>query len=115
MRTFADAKAHATMADTSVASIEVAGAVPAAPPSKYERLIARAKRVAAAQTIVVHPCDETSLRGPVEAAKLGIIKPILVGPAAKIKQVAREHRIDISAFEVVDAPHSDAAAARPSN
>jgi len=82
------------------------------PESKYERLIARAKQVAAAQTIVVHPCDESSLRGPVQAAELGIIKPILVGPAAKIKEVAGEHGIKINDFQVVDAPHSEAAAER---
>jgi phosphate acetyltransferase len=60
----------------------------------------------------VHPCDETSLRGATEAAALGIINPILVGPAAKIKNVAREHKLDIAKFEIVDAPHSDAAAAK---
>ena len=48
--------------------------------SKYDRLIARAKQVPPATTIIVHPCDETSLRGAVEAAEAGIIKPILVGP-----------------------------------
>jgi phosphate acetyltransferase len=82
------------------------------PESKYERLIARAKQVPPAQTIVVHPCDESSLRGPVQAAELGIIKPILVGPADKINKVAKEHRIEIGGFQVVDAPHSDAAAER---
>ena len=56
-----------------------------------------------AKAIVVHPCDETSLRGAIEAAKIGLIIPTLVGPAAKIERVAREHQIDISAFEVVDA------------
>jgi phosphate acetyltransferase len=80
--------------------------------AKYDRLIARAKEVAAAKTIVVHPCDETSLRGAVEAAELGIISPILVGPRAKIENVAREHRLAINKYEVVDAPHSDAAAER---
>ena len=39
------------------------------PHAKYERLIAAAKEVPAASTIVVHPCDETSLRGCVEAAQ----------------------------------------------
>jgi phosphate acetyltransferase len=68
--------------------------------------------VTAAKTIVVHPCDETSLRGATEAAALGIIDPILVGPATKIKNVAREHKLDIAKFEIVDAPHSDAAAAK---
>src|SRR5512135_1200735 len=82
------------------------------PASKYERLIARAKEVPAATTIVAHPCDETSLRGPIEAAEAGIITPILVGPAAKISAVAREHKLDISRFEIVDAPHSEAAAAK---
>ena len=82
------------------------------PASKYERLIARAKQVPAASTIVAHPCDETSLRGPIEAAEAGIITPILVGPAAKISAVAREHKLDISRFEIVDVPHSEAAAAK---
>ena len=83
-----------------------------APLSKYDHLIARAKQVPPASTIVVHPCDETSLRGPIEAAEAGIIIPILVGPAAKIIAVAREHHLDISAIEIVDASHSDAAAAK---
>lgn len=81
-------------------------------PPKYDRLIARAKQVPAVSTIVAHPCDETSLRGPVEAAEAGIIVPTLVGPAAKIAAVAREHRLDISRFEIVDVPHSEAAAAK---
>jgi phosphate acetyltransferase len=80
--------------------------------AKYERLIARAKEVPAATTIVVHPCDETSLRGAVEAAEAGIIVPILVGPAAKISTVARQHDVDISRFEIVDASHSEDAAAK---
>ena len=83
-----------------------------APDSKYDRLIARAKSVPAATTMVVHPCDETSLRGATEAAEAGIIIPVLVGPAGKIKAVAREHRLDVNRFDVVDEPHSDAAAAK---
>jgi phosphate acetyltransferase len=82
------------------------------PASKYERLIAKAKEVPAAKTIVAHPCDETSLRGPVEAAEVGIIVPILVGPAAKISAVARKHGIGIDRFEIVDVAHSEAAAAK---
>src|SRR5512133_4052051 len=80
--------------------------------SKYERLIAEAKQVPAATTVVVHPCEETALRGPIEAAEAGIIVPILVGPAAKIAGVAREHGLDIGRYEIVDVPHSDAAAAK---
>jgi phosphate acetyltransferase len=80
--------------------------------SKYDHLIAKAKEVPPAKTVVVHPCDETSLRGAVEAAELGIIIPILVGPLAKLRDVAREHRLAIDKYDLVDVPHSDAAAAR---
>ena len=82
------------------------------PHAKYDRLIASAKKVPAAKTVVVHPCDESSLRGPVEAAELGIIVPILVGPRAKITDTAAAHKIDISRCEIVDAAHSDDAAAK---
>ena len=92
----------------------IAPLAPAPPPlgSKYDRLIAKAKEVSAAATVVVHPCDETSLRGVTEAAEAGIIIPILVGPAAKIAAVARQHKLDIHRFEIVDAAHSEAAAAK---
>jgi phosphate acetyltransferase len=80
--------------------------------SKYDRLIAAAKAVPPVPTIVVHPCDESSLRGTVESAEAGIINPILVGPAAKITDTASRHNLDISKFELIDAPHSEAAAAK---
>jgi phosphate acetyltransferase len=82
------------------------------PQSKYDRLIARAKKVHPAATLVVYPCDESSLRGAIEAAETGIIVPTLVGPAARITAVAREHELDIERFEVVDAGHSEVAAAK---
>jgi phosphate acetyltransferase len=81
-------------------------------PSKYDRLIAMAKAIPPAATLVVHPCDESSLRGVVEATNAGLIEPTLVGPAAKIKNAAAKHDIDISRFEIVDAAHSEAAAAQ---
>jgi phosphate acetyltransferase len=82
------------------------------PASKYDRLIQKAKEVPAATTIVVHPCDETSLRGATEAAEAGIIVPILVGPEAKIKAAARENGLDIGRYPIVPAGHSDEAAAK---
>jgi len=100
------------LTDSEIGAMTARSPFGSPPTSKYERLIARAKEVPPATTIVAHPCDETSLRGPVEAAKAGIIVPILVGPAAKISAVAREHGIDIDRFEIVDAPHSEAAAAK---
>jgi phosphate acetyltransferase len=94
--------------------MSVAATSPAqhAPGTKYDRLIKLACSMPAATTLVVHPCDETSLRGAVEAADSGIIRPILVAPAAKVLAVAREHALDIKPFELVDVPHSDAAAAK---
>jgi phosphate acetyltransferase len=83
----------------------------AAPGSKYERLIAAARDGTPAATIVAHPCDETSLRGAIDAAAEGLIEPVLVGPEAKIRGVAAEHGIDLTGRQVVDAPHSHAAAA----
>jgi phosphate acetyltransferase len=80
--------------------------------ANYDRLIARAKEARPATTVVVHPCDESSLRGVAEAAEAGIIIPILIGPPAKIASLARQHGIDISRFEVIDAAHSEAAATK---
>src|SRR4051812_47934907 len=82
------------------------------PGAKYERLIAAAKAIQAVSTIVVHPCDESSLRGAVEAAEAGIIKPILVGPAAKIRDTADKYGLNIVDFAIVDVAHSEAAAVK---
>jgi phosphate acetyltransferase len=82
------------------------------PHAKYERLVAKAKEVPAAATIVVHPCDETSLRGVIEATEAGIIRPVLVGPASEIAAVARAHDLDISCCDIVDAPDGAAAASK---
>jgi phosphate acetyltransferase len=80
--------------------------------SKYDHLIAAAQAVPPALTVVVHPCDETSLRGAVDSAVAGIIQPILVGPERKIRDTASQFGLDISGFEIVDAVHSEAAAAK---
>jgi phosphate acetyltransferase len=80
--------------------------------SKYDRLIAATKAVQPVSTIVVHPCDETSLRGAVDSAAAGIILPVLVGPETRIRKTASQHGLDISGFEIVDTPHSEAAAAK---
>ena len=81
-------------------------------PSKYDRLIALAQAVPPVSTVVVHPCDETSLRGAVDSAKAGIIRPILVGPEQKIRDTAAKGGFDITGFEIVDAAHSEDAAAK---
>ena len=79
---------------------------------KYEQLLARCKAMNAIPTAVAHPCDAASLGAAVEAARAGIIAPILVGPADRIRAVAKAADLDIAAYESAEAPHSHAAAAR---
>jgi len=98
--------------DSEIGTLAAIGPFGAPPSSKYDRLIARAKEAPPAATIVAYPCEETALRGPLEAAQAGLIVPILVGPAAKISGLAREHGLDISRVEIVDVPDSEAAAAK---
>jgi phosphate acetyltransferase len=80
--------------------------------SKYDRLIAAAQAVPPTPTIVAHPCDETSLRGAVDSAAAGIIRPVLVGPEKKISETASKYGLDISGFEIVNVSHSEEAAAK---
>ena len=88
-----------------------AGASATQPGSKYDRLIAAAKSVSTVSTIVVHPCDESSLRGAIESAEAGIIRATLVGPAARIRDVAAKHNLNISGYEIIDTVPTEAAAA----
>jgi phosphotransacetylase/acyl dehydratase len=79
---------------------------------RHRQLIARCTGLKPALTAVVHPCDAASLGAAVEAAKAGLIVPVLVGPRGKIQAVAAAENLDISAFRLVEAPHSHAAAAQ---
>jgi len=79
---------------------------------KYEQLLARCKGMAPVPTAVAHPCDDASLGAVLDAADAGIVIPILVGPADRIRAVARAARLDLDGHEIVDAPHSHASAAR---
>jgi phosphotransacetylase/acyl dehydratase len=77
---------------------------------RFQELIDRVKPLAPVSTVVVHPCSDAALAAAVEAAAEGMIAPILVGPAHKISAIAARSGLDISAFPVVDVPHSHAAA-----
>ena len=79
---------------------------------KYDRLIARCKSIPPTPTAVVHPCDESSLKGAIDAARVGLITPILVGPAARIREVAAKAKLDIAKFRIVDAQYSQDSAAK---
>jgi phosphate acetyltransferase len=79
---------------------------------KFERLVEAAQRHPAIPTAVAHPCDEVSLGSVVEAARLKLIAPILVGPTAQIQEIAAKAGIDIAGFEIVDAAFSQESAAK---
>jgi len=79
---------------------------------KYERLIAAAKKERRISIAVAHPCDEPSLRGAIEAHKIGLAAPILVGPPNRLQKTAEEAGLDISGFEIVPSGHSHDSAAK---
>jgi phosphotransacetylase len=79
---------------------------------KYELLLARCAGLGPIPTAVAYPCDDASLEAVVDAAQAGIIAPVLVGPADRIRRVAKDAGLDIAAYPVDDVPNSRAAAAR---
>jgi phosphate acetyltransferase len=85
---------------------------PPEPHAKYERLIKAAQSEATIKVAVAHPCDDVSVGSAVEAWRLHLIEPILVGPEARIRDVASRAGLDISAFEIVSAEHSQDSATK---
>ncbi len=77
---------------------------------KYDALIAACGGSAPLRTAVVHPCDETSLSGALEAAAMGLIEPVLIGPENRIRALGEGLHLNLSALRIVDVPHSHAAA-----
>ena len=90
--------------------------VPAGPAgdvhTKYQHLLDMARQEPAVTTAVVHPCDDVSLQSAVEAKRLGLIEPILVGPAERIRRVAEKDAFDIKGMEIVNSAHSHDSAAK---
>jgi phosphate butyryltransferase len=78
---------------------------------RFRALLAAAVGHGALPTAVAHPCDAAAIGAVAEASQAGLIVPILVGPRAKILAAAAIAGVDISGFRLVDAPHSDGAAA----
>jgi phosphate acetyltransferase len=78
----------------------------------YDRLIAAAQAVEAPVVAVAHPCDRSALESALDAAHLGLMTPILVGPEARIRAAAAAADLDISSLELVATEHSHASAQR---
>jgi phosphate acetyltransferase len=82
----------------------------AEPRKRYDQLISRAQQETVIKVAVAHPCDDVSLQGALEARRIGLIDPILVGPIKRVQAVAKAARLDLGNAELVDAAHSHAAA-----
>jgi phosphate acetyltransferase/phosphate butyryltransferase len=80
------------------------------PGSRHRDLLAAAQDAPRVRTAVVHPVDAVSLLGAVEAARAGLIEPVLVGPEAKIRQAAAQAQVDLAPYRLVPTAHSHAAA-----
>ncbi|MFX0543058.1 bifunctional enoyl-CoA hydratase/phosphate acetyltransferase [Roseovarius sp. S4756] len=78
--------------------------------ARFDELKRATASLAPVRTGVVHPCDALSLKGALEAEKQGMIVPVLIGPRDKIMAAAAEAGADLKDSEIVDVPHSHAAA-----
>ncbi|MES2050301.1 MAG: bifunctional enoyl-CoA hydratase/phosphate acetyltransferase [Pseudomonadota bacterium] len=78
--------------------------------ARQEALLMSVRDLAPIRCAVVHPCDTESLLGALDAAKQGLIIPVLVAPITKITSVAKAANLDLSGIEIIDVPHSHAAA-----
>ena len=79
---------------------------------KYEAMLERCRNLEPVTTAVAHPCEETALAGAMEAAEKRLIIPILVGPEAKIREIAKAHGIKLGQTRIVDTAHSHESAAK---
>lgn len=77
-----------------------------------QRMLSHVQTLDAIRVAVVHPCDEASLSAALDARRAGLIEPVLVAPRAKLDVVAQQHGLDLTSIEVIDVPHSHAAAER---
>jgi len=99
-----------------VAPLTHAAAVRAAPDlilhdhKRYEALIARARSLPTLTAAVAHPCDDSSLEAALDAARIGLIRPILVGRETTIRALATDRHLDLAGVEVLDRPDSRSAA-----
>jgi len=80
--------------------------------TRYRQLVDAARKFDPIRTAIVHPCDAVSLASAMEAMEAGLIVPVLVGPVAKIRKAAADAGRELKDVEILDVPHSHAAADR---
>ena len=80
------------------------------PQARFKALMALGQGLPALRCAVVHPCDAESLSGAMDAARHGLLVPVLIGPQSRIRSVAEENGIDLGGAEWIEAAHSHASA-----
>lgn len=78
--------------------------------ARHMQLVAAARSFDPVRMAVVHPCDALSLSGAMAARDAGLIQPVLVGPAARIRATAAAAGLSIEGLRIVATEHSHAAA-----
>ena len=107
---FRSAGGPAGQAPSSVPSIAPSIAHPPSAHPHYDRLIEAVRHLQPLRMAVVHPCSDVALLAATEAASLGLIEPVLIGPAGKVSEAAAAAGVDLARFTLFDVPHSHAAA-----
>jgi len=77
---------------------------------KIQKLLSMGESLAPIICGVVHPCDEDSLKGALEAKRLGVIEPVIIAPEIKVRALAKNINIDLTNVKIIDVAHSHAAA-----
>jgi phosphotransacetylase len=80
--------------------------------ARYRQLIAATQGLEPIRTAVVYAVEPGSLSEIVEAARAGLIVPLLIGPEDKIRAGAAAAGLDLSPYQLVSAEHRNAAIAR---
>lgn len=76
-----------------------------------QALVVAAQALGPIRVAIAYPCDAPSLGAAIEAARAGLVVPLLVGPEARIRALAKAHGLDLSACERTNTPDDPKAAA----
>ena len=82
---------------------------------KFNEMLATREGRAPLPTAVVHPCSEDALAGALDAAKVGLIAPILVGPKEQIQDLAAKAKLDLEPYKILSTEDPEESAAVAAN
>lgn len=79
---------------------------------RYQEFISQARSLPAIRAAIVHPCSPEAILAAVEIRDEGLLKPLLIGPEAKIRAAAEKAQVSLDGIAIEPVEHSHAAAAR---